>query len=479
MKLLRGIPQRPSSILSLPSLLCAVLTLSARPAQAFTSYPNDFVNPNYALARDYPDNTGGAQFAVLKWADLLAAQGPWTVIDKPVVPPSGDLHDYMSWSPYSWPNCSALGNTTELPLPQGNTLPIHEMKLIHIPSSFAVWSSCPYYLRDGLFNPDVRMINNTGNFNAMADAVWMNSLAWAMTGINRYAHNAATFINVWFIQNSTAMNPNLVYSQMRRGPGKGQLGAHTGELDLKCMMKVANAILILRNGNSMYWTNELDDAMVNWCTRFVTWFTSYWIALEEAIAKNNHGSYYYSQLASHQLIAKDIEGARATIKTYFNTIYMSQITETGEQPLEARRTRPYHYRAYNIIAMMTNARIGDYIGLDFWNWTGYAGTGIKDALDFAMTVPPGNENAAELYQPIAGIAAQYGDPDGKYANFLASVDVDYPAAPYFLWSQPFSESGLAAARPGFSPQRDSAERFGVRDGMMLLPVVAVLACVWW
>ncbi|KAG6336648.1 hypothetical protein ID866_2429 [Astraeus odoratus] len=328
----------------------ACTTFFSSLAQAFTSYPNDFVDPNYMLSKKYPANTGGAQFAILKWADFLAAQGPWTVIDKPVVPPSGDLHDYMSWSPYSWPNCSELGNTTELPLPQ-------------------VWSDCPYYLRDGLFNPDVRMINNTGHFNAMADTP------------------------------STKSQP-----------------------------------------------------------------------------LSNHGSYYYSQLASHQLIANDIEGARETIKTYFHTIYMSQITATGEQPLEARRTRPYHYRAYNLIAMMTNARIGDYLGLDYWNWTGYEGTGIKEALDYAMTFPPGKENADELYQPMAGVAAKYGDPDGKYAKFLANVDTRYPAAPYFLWCQPFSESGLLSARPGWSPKWSSGTiKLVVRSATIVLP--AILAVV--
>lgn len=449
--------------LRLVASFLVVSTFAPRLAQAFTSYPNDFVNPDYMLSRHYPGNTGGAQFSVLKWADYLAAQGPWTVIDKPVVPPSGDLHDYMSWSPYSWPNCSALGNTTELPLPQ-------------------VWAECPYYLRDGLFNPDVRMINNTGHFNAMADAVWMNSLAWAMTGINRYAQNAATFLNVWFLQNSTAMNPNLVYSQMRRGPGKGQIGAHTGELDLKCMAKIANAVLILRKGNSIYWTSDMDQEMVNWCQSFIEWFTTYWIALEEAIAPNNHGSYYYAQLASHYLIANDTEGAKRAIETYFTTLYMSQITASGEQPLEARRTRPYHYRAYNLIAMITNARIGEYLGLNYWNWTGYEGAGIKAALDYAMTIPPGTENADELYQPIAGVAATYGDPDNKYANFLANADPRYPAAPYFLWSQPFSDSGLPAAHPGLSQKRDSSASKSAVGATVTLSIIlsAVLGfVVWW
>jgi hypothetical protein len=53
----------------------------------------------------------------------------------------------------------------------------------------------------------------------------------------------------------------------------------------------------------------------------------------------------------------------------------------------------------------------------------------------------------ELYPPIAAIAANYGDPDGKYAAFMANADNEYPAEPYFLLNQNFSDSGLPAATP--------------------------------
>jgi hypothetical protein len=83
----------------------------------------------------------------------------------------------------------------------------------------------------------------------------------------------------------------------------------------------------------------------------------------------------------------------------------------------------------------------------FWNKTTTKGGTIKAALDFALTVQPGDETASELYPNIAAVAATYGDAGGKYAAFLANADNTYPSQPYFYWDQPFSDSNLAAATP--------------------------------
>jgi len=166
------------------------------------------------------------------------------------------------------------------------------------------------------------------------------------------------------------------------------------------------------------------------------------------LANSNHGSFFYNQLAALQILVGDLDGAKNTTNTYFTEQYMGQIDANGEQPLEAVRTRPYHYRSYNLAAMITNARLGDYLGLDsFWNKTTTNGGTIKTALDYAINIPPGDETADELYPNIAAVGATYGDADGKYAAFLANADNQYPAEPYFLWDQPFSDSGLAAATP--------------------------------
>jgi len=83
----------------------------------------------------------------------------------------------------------------------------------------------------------------------------------------------------------------------------------------------------------------------------------------------------------------------------------------------------------------------------FWNKTTTKGGTIKAALDFTLTVQPGDELASELYPDIAAVGATYSDPDGKYAAFLANADNTYPAQPYYFWDQPFSDSNLAAATP--------------------------------
>ena len=148
-----------------------------------------------------------------------------------------------------------------------------------------VWVTCPYTQRDGQFNPDIRTVNNTGAFSAMSDAVLYNSLAWVINGSSVYSSNVASWINTWFLANDTYMNPNLNYAQVVRGPGKtSDTGSHTGVLDLKTMVKVVNAVLVLRAGNAPQWTNEIDTGLVAWAKTYIGWLTSNTIALEEAAA---------------------------------------------------------------------------------------------------------------------------------------------------------------------------------------------------
>ncbi|TFK69870.1 chondroitin AC/alginate lyase [Pluteus cervinus] len=422
--------RKSASSIWLPTLLWLLSLQPAIQVVAQTSYANDFIDPNYFLKTQFAENTSGAQQTVFTRADEFAALGPWSVMNKSATPPSGSKHDYMSWAPYWWPDCSKAGNKTILTPEQ-------------------IWTNCTYVNRDGLFNPDVRTVDDIGAVDNLADAVFYNSISWALGKNSSYSKRAASFINTWFLDPATQMNPNLNFAQMIRGVN-GTNGTHTGVLDLKCMAKIVTGILILREGKSSDWTSDLDNGMVSWSREYITWLETSTLALQEGWSANNHGTFYYNQLAALKLLVNDPTGAYNATNTYFNNQYLSQIIASGEQPLEAARTRPYHYRSYNLAAMITNAHIWTYASTllpsppktSIWNKTTNAGATIQTALNFAMTISPaqsGEQNyTAELWPNVAAVGAVYGDRNGTYASFLSKAEATYYDEAFFLWDQPLA-----------------------------------------
>ncbi|KZV91347.1 chondroitin AC/alginate lyase [Exidia glandulosa HHB12029] len=413
---------------SLIPLLAAVASVSAASASwnTFISYDNEFVAPEIILSKPWTknNNTLDAAESIVSWADTLGKQGPWSVTFKPFTAPTKDKHDYLSWAPYWWPDCSGVGNKTEL-------------------TQEEIWVTCPYKDRDGKFVPDVRLVNDTGSFAGLCDAVFYNAIAWQITDNEDYAAKAVEFIRTWYLDDDTYMNPNLNYSQVIRGPGV-QVGNHYGVLDMKTTSKILTAILLFRKAPYAGWTAELDGKMVNWSQRFIKWLETHPFGKDEGSTPNNHGTYFYNTMVSHQIIAGNTAEAKRYLDRYFTTQYLAQIDANGEQPLEVIRSRTYHYRAYNLGAMITNGKLGQYIGYDAWNLTTTKGGTIQKALDWAMQFDPATTGevksapAQELYQHVAAVGSVYGDPDGKYAAYLARVSPDYPQSPFYFWNQPLA-----------------------------------------
>ncbi|KAL1412219.1 hypothetical protein Q8F55_003230 [Vanrija albida] len=411
--------------------LVAAAALALAPAAlGVTNYANDFVEPERILKAGFDKSTILAQQTIVQWANNLnskavkSANGSWSVVNKNYLAPTGDKHDYMSWRPYFWPNCANAGNTTELSY--------DEMVKV-----------CDFVNDDGHLNPNARLINNIGDFDDLANAVWFNALTWGISRSATYSNRAIRYLDTWFLDPDTKMNPNLNYAQMTGGKN-GQVGSHTGILDFKPMAKIASAVILLREGNAEGWNSTFDGQLQDWVKEYVSWITTEKIALEEKDAPNNHGSFYYTQLAALHLIAGDKNAAVETAREYFEGKFKTQILENGDQPLESARTRPYHYLAYNLAAIVTTGRIAEYAGVSFWNSTAASGASIEKAAEFAMAYPPGVDKADELFPIIGAIASIYGDPEGKYANWLDQQSQGkYVADASFLWNQPLSDNGHA------------------------------------
>ncbi|EJD00425.1 chondroitin AC/alginate lyase, partial [Fomitiporia mediterranea MF3/22] len=332
-----------------------------------------------------------------------------------ILPPNGDKRDYLSWAPYHWPNCNWCSGPRE-----------------HLATA---WTTCKYVVKDGHINPDVREIPGVSNAADVAQSILYNAAAAVLSGSEDFSKTAAQFIQAYFLDARDGMHPRVAYGQVIRGPGTQQ-GQYLGLIDLRGMVKVVNAVQIMREANAPAWTSALDTQMVNWASQYVKWMQSDPLGQKALSAPNNHGSFATNQLAAVNILVQDTGAATAALNTYFSNQFQDQIAASGEQPFEAVRTRPFHYRCFNLEAMITNAKLGDQLGLNFWSAKSKYGATIKDALDFVMAKGPGNEDIADIFPHIAAVAAAYGDPNGKYASYLRQRDERYQVSPYYFYDQP-------------------------------------------
>ncbi|PIL32076.1 hypothetical protein GSI_06780 [Ganoderma sinense ZZ0214-1] len=300
----------------------------------------------------------------------------------------------------------------------------------------ATWTTCLYEVHDGKVNPDVRSLPDSPAMVTMSQAVLHNAIAYAMMKTRSYSQNAAQFIDTFFLASSTAMNPNLNFGQLVRGPGKEhQMGTFTGVLDLRGIVKITNAIALLKAARSLDWTSARDKAMTDWMRSYVSWLESSAIGKETASKANNHVSFYVNQLAAAKMYIGDTQGAQAALQNYFMHQFRDQIAVSGEQPFEAVRTRPFHYRCFNLEAMITNAKLGDQLGMDFWTAKSKYGATMQTALDHLITIDPKNEDITDIFPHVAAIAAAYGDPQGKYLGFLRSKAQGYTTQAFWFYDQ--------------------------------------------
>jgi hypothetical protein len=53
-----------------------------------------------------------------------------------------------------------------------------------------------------------------------------------------------------------------------------------------------------------------------------------------------------------KLLVDDIAGAKDALNHFFSTQFLDHIASSGEQPFEAVRTKPLHYRCFNLEAII-------------------------------------------------------------------------------------------------------------------------------
>jgi hypothetical protein len=330
-------------------------------------------------------------------ADRGLLVGPLSVTDRQSPAPSGDPHDYLSLSIYYWPN----PNT-----PDG----------------------LPYVQRDGRVNPEStdRSRYDAARLGDMVRSVSTLSLAYYLTGDDRYGVKAADLLRGWFLDPASRMNPNMTYSQII--PGNSRVRG-IGIIDSREFLRVADAASLLAGSSS--WTIADQAGLQSWMADLLTWLQESPNGKLEAREANNHGNWYDAQVAGLAIATGNLELARQMLTTSAPARIAAQITPDGSQPLELARTRPLHYSAFNLQALQILASLGDRVGVDLWHARGDAeGPLLRAAMDYLLPALDGDPSlvgrdvtpfnpVTELGPLLAHAASTF--PDGPYGARLVQV----------------------------------------------------------
>lgn len=297
-------------------------------------------------------------------ADKAMMQGPFSVMQKKMTPPSGDKHDYLSQGPYWWPNPDTR-------------------------------DGLPYIRHDGVVNPEYYDFDSR-TLGRMSASVFTLSLAWFYTGHEPYADRAMELLSTWFLDPNTRMNPHLEYGQAI--PGRTE-GRGIGIIETGNLVRVVNGIGMLNGAEAL--TEEDLQGLKSWFDQYTHWLISSKNGWDERMYFNNHGTSYDSQVATFAIFTGQDSVANMILDSVGIKRILLQIEPDGSQPFELARTKAMSYSIKNLRHLVENAILAEHFGIDLWNYESDKGGSIPLAVEYLI---PFYANGEEFtYEQIGGI----------------------------------------------------------------------------
>ncbi len=288
-------------------------------------------------------------------AEAALLDGPFTVMDKIELPPSGDRHDFATLSPYYWPNPD-----------RGDGL--------------------PYVFRDGQLNPEASSDKyDRVRYFAMGDAVKACAVGYRLFGERRYADHAARLLRTWFLDPATRMNPHLKHAQ--QVPGKSE-GSQTGIIRGMLIVELVDAARDLEGSKS--WTADDQSRWRAWLSDYLDWLRDSDLGRREARAFNNHSTWYDVQLATLAIACGRREIAIDVVRQVGPRRIAPQIRPDGRQPMELMRTKSWDYSVMNLEGLFALAEQGQLVDVDLWRWEDDEGRSLRRALDYLIPFATGD-----------------------------------------------------------------------------------------
>ena len=291
---------------------------------------------------------------VLKQAEANMSEKPVTVTDFIAERSSGGIHDFYSEGDYWWPD--SLN-------PDG-----------------------PYIKKDGMTNPD----NFVAHRHAMirfSRIVANLTSAYLLTGDERYVAPVLEHIDSWFIDDSTKMNPNLLYAQAIKGIATGR---GIGIIDTIHLIEVVQSLIKLEEAGVL--PAEYADKTKEWFAEYLDWMSTHPYGIKEKNAANNHGTCWAMQAAGFAKYTGNEEMMDSCRVRFKDLFLVRQMASDGSFPLELDRTKPYGYSLFNLDAMAALCHILSTESDDMWTYTTTDGKNMKLGLDFISPYIAGKDS---------------------------------------------------------------------------------------
>lgn len=286
-------------------------------------------------------------------AEKAMVAGPFSVMQKNKIPPSGDKHDYMSVPPYAGSG-------------------------------------------DGLTNPEWWLDYDRVPLEKLTQSVETLALMYFFTEKQTYADRASFLLRKWFLNPETKMNPDLEYAQK---------STRIGIIDTRFLPRIIDCIGILQNSRA--WTQNDQAGMVEWCRQYSINVRAR-IDMDHKESGHNIASWYHVQMASLALYTENIELARRLLERTKPRIDTA-LNPAGGFKRELHRTRSLSYSCFHLYAMFNLASMGEQMGMDLWNFRTEDGRGLRLALDY-ITKYSGHGKKHWPYKEIQGTKGDWWEP---------------------------------------------------------------------
>jgi len=301
-------------------------------------------------AQEGRDPISGLDLVKFERAGVLATgkrylrERPITITNSSSPRSAGGKHDYFSEADYWWPDQKD---------PNG-----------------------PYIQRDGMSNPE----NFTGHRHALIRlGVQVPALtaAWVLTRDRSYSDAAVEHLRAWFLNSDTLMNPNLQYAQAIHGRTTGR---GTGIIDTIHLVEVVRSIPFLAESKSL--SSAEYNGVKEWFAEYVDWLTTSKNGQDEREAKNNHGTWWVTQVAEFATFTDD-QKLLNYCRDRFKTVFVpNQIAADGSFPEELRRTKPYNYTLFNVTGLATICQTLSNSQDNLFSFVLPDGRGLRKAMEY-------------------------------------------------------------------------------------------------